>query len=122
MVKVGDRLVIYKMSGEPEYNGAEGCVTHIDDAGQIHGTWGGCALIPDVDEFEVKTPSEGDDTPNIKVVIQHGKVYGVWSSTEKVQVDVVNLDTDDDDEAAALCNVMEHITQEMIRLDLEGGE
>ena len=24
-------------------------VTHIDDAGQIHGTLGGCALIPEID-------------------------------------------------------------------------
>ena len=41
------------MEGEPQYNGKEGIVDLIDDAGQIHGTWGGCALIPDVDEFEV---------------------------------------------------------------------
>ena len=26
-------------------------VTHIDDAGQIHGTWGGCTVIPEVDTY-----------------------------------------------------------------------
>ena len=29
----------------------EGVVTHIDDAGQIHGTWGGCAIVPEVDTY-----------------------------------------------------------------------
>ena len=41
------------MDGEPQYTGAEGMVTCIDDIGQIHGTWGGCAVIPEVDEFVV---------------------------------------------------------------------
>lgn len=52
-MKVGDKIRILYMDGEPEYDGKKGTVTHIDDAGQIHGTWGGCALIPGVDEYEV---------------------------------------------------------------------
>lgn len=52
-VKIGDKIRIIKMDGEPQYDGKEGIVDLIDDAGQIHGTWGGCALIPDVDKFEV---------------------------------------------------------------------
>ena len=32
--------------------GKEGEVTWTDDAGQLHGTWGGLALIPGLDEFE----------------------------------------------------------------------
>jgi hypothetical protein len=32
------------MEGEPQYTDREGVVTHIDDAGQIHGTWGGAVL------------------------------------------------------------------------------
>ena len=51
-VQVGDQLLIIAMSGEPQYNGTSGKVTNIDDAGQIHGTWGGCALIPEIDVFE----------------------------------------------------------------------
>ena len=53
MVKVGDKIRIINMEGEPQYAGREGTVKFIDDAGQIHGTWGGCALIPDEDEWEV---------------------------------------------------------------------
>ena len=52
IVRVGDSILMYNMSGEPTYNGNIGTVTMIDDAGQIHGTWGGCALIPGVDEYE----------------------------------------------------------------------
>ena len=50
-VKIGDTIKIIKMDGEPHYTDRKGVVTHIDDAGQIHGTWGGCAIIPKVDEF-----------------------------------------------------------------------
>ena len=53
MPNVGDKLRIVIMQGEPEYTGKEGIVEHIDDAGQIHGTWGGCALIPDEDAWEI---------------------------------------------------------------------
>lgn len=52
MVKVGDKLRVISMNGEPQYAGKEGVVTHIDDKGQIHGTWGGCALIPGEDSYE----------------------------------------------------------------------
>ena len=52
-VKIGDKIRIIEMSGEPQYTGREGIVKYIDDAGQIHGDWGGCALIPDEDVWEV---------------------------------------------------------------------
>ena len=50
-VKVGDKIKIINMKDEPQYTNREGIVTHIDDAGQIHGTWGDCAVIPDVDTY-----------------------------------------------------------------------
>ena len=53
MVKVGDRIKIITMEGEPQYAGKVGVITHIDDANQIQGTWGGCALIPGIDNFVV---------------------------------------------------------------------
>ena len=53
MVKVGDKIRIIRMNGEPQYSGKTGIVEVIDDIGQIHGSWGGCALIPGVDEYEV---------------------------------------------------------------------
>ena len=33
--------------------GREGEVTCIDDEGQLHGTWGGLALIPEADRFVI---------------------------------------------------------------------
>ena len=53
MPKVGDKIRIICMEGEPRYTGREGIVQYIDDAGQIHGTWGGCAIIPESDSWEV---------------------------------------------------------------------
>ena len=52
-VKVGDHIKILNMEGEPHYTSREGKVTHIDDAGQIHCTWGGCALIPEIDTYAI---------------------------------------------------------------------
>ena len=52
-IHVGDKIKIIKMEGEPQYTNREGVVTHIDDAGQIHGTWGGCAIIPKADTYIV---------------------------------------------------------------------
>lgn len=52
-MKVGDLVKIIEMKDEPQYYGKTGRITHIDDACQIHGTWGGCAIIPEVDTFEI---------------------------------------------------------------------
>lgn len=55
-VKVGDRIRIICLD-DPyalnSYNGREGVVRHIDSLGQLHGTWGGLAVIPEEDEFEI---------------------------------------------------------------------
>lgn len=50
--KVGDYIRIIDMNGEPRYRGKTGMITFIDDAGQLHGTWGGLAVVPGVDLFE----------------------------------------------------------------------
>ena len=54
-VKVGDRIRIIDLKDPYAigYNGQEGIVEHIDDIGQLHGTWGGLAVIPELDEFIV---------------------------------------------------------------------
>ncbi len=52
-VKVGDIIKIIEMKGEPHYNGKTGKVNHIDSIGQIHGSWGGLALIPEEDKYEI---------------------------------------------------------------------
>lgn len=53
MAKVGDYIRIEWMDGEPQYAGKEGIITKIDDAGQLHGTWGGLAVIPGTDNFTI---------------------------------------------------------------------
>ena len=53
MAEVNDEILIIEMADEPQYTGRVGIITYIDDAGQIHGTWGGCALIPGIDTFKV---------------------------------------------------------------------
>lgn len=51
-MKIGDRIQIIHLSGEDDrYDGKEGTITHIDDIGQLHGTWGGLAVIPNEDKF-----------------------------------------------------------------------
>lgn len=53
MVKVGDIIKIIEMLGEPRYTGKTGVVEHIDSLGQLHGGWGGLAVQPENDRFEV---------------------------------------------------------------------
>lgn len=51
-VKIGDKLRIITMQGEPQYTGKEGIVQYIDDAGGVHGTWGGLVLL-EGDKWEI---------------------------------------------------------------------
>lgn len=51
-VKPGDKIHINYMDGEPQYSGREGVVRSIDDIGQIHGSWGGLALVS-TDDFYI---------------------------------------------------------------------
>lgn len=58
--KVGDRIRIIRMDDNcgkdlhaRHYNGKEGVITHIDGIGQLHGTWGGLAVIPEKDEIQI---------------------------------------------------------------------
>lgn len=52
-VKINDTIRILYMEGEPAYIGKTGIVERIDDAGQLHGTWGGLAIVPGEDEFKI---------------------------------------------------------------------
>lgn len=51
--KVGDKIRIIYMEGEPQCEGDEGIIEKIDDSGQLHGTWNGLAVIPEMDRFEI---------------------------------------------------------------------
>ena len=52
-VRPGTKIKIMKLDDpfDPTYPGREGEIKFIDDAGQLHGTWGFLAVIPDSDEF-----------------------------------------------------------------------
>lgn len=53
MLNKGQWVKIISMQGEPAYSGKIGKVEFIDSIGQIHGTWGGCALQPENDTYEI---------------------------------------------------------------------
>lgn len=54
MAKVGDKIRIIHLSGEDDrYDGREGVIEYIDSIGQLHGSWGGLAVIPEEDVFVV---------------------------------------------------------------------
>ena len=57
-MEVGYRILIVYMDGEPEYTGKIGVITHIDDIGQLHGTWGSLAINLDVDKIEILDKGE----------------------------------------------------------------
>ena len=50
---VGATIRIVAMEGEPQYTDRVGVVESVDDIGQIHGTCGGCAIIPETDDYVV---------------------------------------------------------------------
>ncbi len=52
MYKVGQTIQIIRMQDEfagDRYNGKTGTIEYIDSLGQLHGTWGGLAIIPEID-------------------------------------------------------------------------
>ena len=40
------------------YNGRSGVVEYIDSLGQLHGTWGGLAINPEIDDFKLYALNE----------------------------------------------------------------
>ena len=50
---VGKVIHIISMVDEPQYKDKSGVCKFVDDIGQLHGTWGGCTIVPEIDEFEV---------------------------------------------------------------------
>lgn len=55
-MKVGDKIRIIRMEDElqgDKYAGREGVIEYIDSMGQLHGTWGGLAIIPEVDIVQI---------------------------------------------------------------------
>lgn len=58
MYNIGDLIHIDYMAGEPQYADREGRILRIDSMGQLHGDWGGLAVIPGEDEFHVVPESK----------------------------------------------------------------
>jgi hypothetical protein len=58
VVKIGDKIRIINMKGEPQYTDKQGIVKHIDGLSQLHGTWGGLAVIPEEDDFVILEEAE----------------------------------------------------------------
>lgn len=52
---IGDRIRIDDLKDirSGDYNGRTGTIEYIDSIGQLHGTWGGLALIPGIDGLSV---------------------------------------------------------------------
>ena len=52
---IGDRIRIDDLKDirSGDYNGRTGTIEHIDSIGQLHGTWGGLALIAGIDDLSV---------------------------------------------------------------------
>jgi hypothetical protein len=50
---VGKEIRIITMEGEPHYTGKQGIIKSVDGIGQLHGSWGGLAVNPSIDNFEV---------------------------------------------------------------------
>ena len=59
-VKVGDTIEITRLDDpyDHSYVGWTGVVEHIDSMGQLHGTWGGLAVIPGEDGFTILKRAE----------------------------------------------------------------
>ena len=51
MYQIGNKIKIINLQDEPHYKNKEGIIEYIDSIGQIHGSCGGCAIIPGIDEF-----------------------------------------------------------------------
>ena len=51
--KIGMKIKIIEMKGEPNYTNKIGFIKYIDDLGQLHGAWGSLAIIPKLDRIEI---------------------------------------------------------------------
>ncbi len=56
---VGDKIrIIHLRDVDSRYDGKEGMIEFIDSLGQLHGTRGGLAVIPEVDQFVIIEKTE----------------------------------------------------------------
>lgn len=93
-VHEGDTVRILSMSDpyipQGSYNGKEGVVQSIDDAGQLHGTWGGLALIPGEDRFEIIKHAEVPGKLYLFAVRFEGKRIEIFAGNTDVATRIFN--------------------------------
>ncbi len=86
----GMRIRIINMKGEPHYAGKEGIITQIDDAGHLHGSWGGLAIIPEEDEWVVISTIE-DEYSRLLAEIGTDKLLDLPEETKSALKSATNL-------------------------------
>lgn len=59
---IGKKIRIIEMKDEPTYTGRIGIVDHVDGINQLHGTWGGLAIIPGTDKFEILEEEDSEES------------------------------------------------------------
>lgn len=85
-VIVGSTIRIIHLEGEDDrYDNKIGKVTHIDDIGQLHGTWGSIGVLPGVDVYEI-IPEDLTEANN---VVRNGGPAIVDNSKVEVPDNVV---------------------------------
>ena len=88
-IKVGDKIRIIHLEGEDNsYDGKEGTVDHIDSIGQLHGTWGGLAVIPGVDDFDIITEDLTEKKLKLYDIFDDGEYIGQLEAAD--EEDAVN--------------------------------
>ena len=88
-IKVGDKIRIIHLEGEDNsYDGKEGTVDHIDSIGQLHGTWGGLAIIPGVDDFDIITENLTEKKLKLYDIFDDGEYIGQLEAAD--EEDAVN--------------------------------
>jgi len=70
-----------------EYAGRTGKVTFIDDIGQLHGTWGGIAVIPEKDIIEI-IENDNDTPENITLSLSDFEID--WNEDVMIEENVAN--------------------------------
>jgi hypothetical protein len=86
-VKPGDKIRIITMAGEPHYNGREGTVDHIDGLGQLHGTWGGLAVVPEEDVYELII----DETLTEEIDLEEAYIFPKLGSLPNAKEQILEL-------------------------------
>ena len=90
---IGKTIKIVKMQGEPSYTGKIGIVKKIDGIGQLFGTWGGLAVQPENDDFEVINEDKkmNNNKEYFIRLIDDGKINLIYSLEQSGTCDFIKF-------------------------------